>query len=148
MSSMDSHPPALEFAHRLCGGTWKLVQSQIEAEFRFLKAQDGQIVEGQGTVTANDHTTRVFSRFGWDPIKKSVFYLDMHNNDCVYFGHVWVQDGIWINHFKTLVGTEAEFIQEATLAGRHLLDSHLYSVGTDGVKNLVEHMIFHRHLDE
>ncbi len=144
---MEHDPPALEFAHRLCGGTWKLVQSKIEAEFRFSKAMDGLIVEGHGIVSANENTMRVFSRFGWDPGERSVYYLDMHNNDCVYFGHVNMIDGIWINHFKALVGSPAEFIQEATLPGSHLLDSHLYSVGENGTKNLVEHMIFHRHLD-
>lgn len=144
---MNELPPAMLFAQKFCGGVWKLSGSSIQAELRFESLQDGEIIEGHGTVMAQGSTLHLFTRFGWDPIVKKVFYFDMHNNDTVYFGHASIENGLWVNEFSTLVGPPAKFVQEAAMPGTHLLDSHLYVVRENGSKDLIEHMIFHRHLD-
>lgn len=142
---MEGHPPALVFAQRLCGGTWKLESTGLRAELAFTSLLEGAVVEGHGLVFAQGTELHLFSRFGWDPVVKKVFYFDMHNGDAVFFGHVEVTGGLWVNEFQALVGRPGSFVQEATMPGPNLLDSHLYAVKPDGSRELVEHMIFHRH---
>ena len=136
--------PALVLAQKLCGGHWKYKGPKIEVDLVFKSEQNGSLVLGTGTIKAETVILTSHSQFGWDPKVKKTYYLDSHQNDTVYFGHVSMDGEIWTNDFTTLVGTSGHWIQRAKLVDANTLDSSLFAITKDGTERLEEHFVFKR----
>lgn len=136
--------PAMKLALNLCGGHWHYAGPKIQVDLTFKAELDGKMVAGEGIIHAGKVSLFSHSRFGWDPVQKKVYYLDTHQQDTVYFGHVIVKDGVWTNEFSTLVGADGHWVQRAKLTDKNTLDSSLYSVSADGTEKLEHHFVFKR----
>ena len=82
--------PTYKQLSRLVGGHWHNPAGKnfvIDNRFRF--EADGKLIQSSGSVTAGGKTVLfMHASMGWDQAKKSVFYLDIHDNDTVYSGHI------------------------------------------------------------
>ncbi len=78
---------------RMIGGIWrgeaKGPEGPIIIEFKYTRHRDGVWVVGEGVIGKGSTTAKyVMSQFGWDPVAKAVYYLDSHDSETVYFGHI------------------------------------------------------------
>jgi uncharacterized protein YndB with AHSA1/START domain len=78
---------------RMIGGVWrgelKGPDGPVVIEFTYTRHRDGVGVIGEGIIGKGTKTAMfVRSQFGWDPTAKAVYYLDSHDSETVYFGHV------------------------------------------------------------
>lgn len=93
--------PARDLAplHKLStmiGGVWrgeiKTPTAPLKVEFVYKRHIDGEGLLGEGVVgKGSAKPMYIHSQFGWDPIGKQVYYLDSHDSNTVYWGHVAVQ---------------------------------------------------------
>src|ERR1700686_1145016 len=73
----------------MIGGVWVNNDPKFKVEFRYEWAFDMTAVRGIGVIDkGGPNESKVESTLGWDPVKKSVYYLDVHGGDTVYHGTV------------------------------------------------------------
>ena len=89
--------PVFTELKRFVGGTWEGVFPKgATITLHFYWAAGGKVIRGDGNLSKNGKTLMYFHpSMGWDPVKKAVSYLDMHNNDTIYLGTVKLDKG-WI----------------------------------------------------
>ncbi len=83
----------------MVGGNWECcpdAETLIKQHFEF--AVDGKMIRGNGSVAVKGRTVLyIHSNLGWDPVTKSVSYVDFHNEDTIYMGHITLKDG-WLDY--------------------------------------------------
>ncbi|HSI73501.1 MAG TPA: hypothetical protein VK934_10015, partial [Fimbriimonas sp.] len=77
----------------MIGGVWrgeiKGPNGPVLIEFKYTRHPDGTGVVGEGVIDKGSKNAKfVKSQFGWDPTAKAVYYLDSHDSETVYFGHL------------------------------------------------------------
>ena len=89
--------PVFSELKRFVGGTWNgTFPNGLAIALKFDWAAGGKVIRGDGTVSKDGKTVMyLHPSLGWDPAKKKVSYLDMHNNDTIYLGTVDLDKG-WI----------------------------------------------------
>jgi hypothetical protein len=55
------------------------------------------------------YDTMVEATFGWDPARKTVYYVDFHGGEQVFFGKVQVKGDELRYDFETIVGKTAKW---------------------------------------
>lgn len=92
--------PVLVKASNFVGGVW---HGELKApdgspmilEFRYSWNPDRRGIREEGVIgKGRKDAIHTFVMFGWDPIAKKVYYLDTHNSETTYYGHVQL-DGDW-----------------------------------------------------
>jgi hypothetical protein len=79
--------PALAKMAGMIGGVWSNDNPKFRIEFRYDWAFNQTAVCGIGTLDkGGPNETPVEATFGWDPDKKTVYYLDQHGSARVYQG--------------------------------------------------------------
>jgi hypothetical protein len=64
---------------QLVGGTWTSDNPKFVVEFRYEWAFDHKAIRGLGVIDKGGlHETQAEAMLGWDPINKTVYYLDCH----------------------------------------------------------------------
>jgi len=96
---------------KLVGGEWVgSVGGSAEVHNRFEFAVDGKMIKGNGYVLAGGKTVlRTQPNLGWDPVARQVSYVDFHNHDTVYVGHVTLKDGWMLYDFSQLSDPKRHF---------------------------------------
>ena len=91
--------PVFTELKRFVGGTWKgTFPNGLEITHHFVFAAGGTVIRGEGTVTKDGKPVLyMHPNMGWDPVKKAVSYLDMHNGDTIYLGTVKLDNG-WMTY--------------------------------------------------
>lgn len=86
----EERAPALAELDKFVGGVWRTeASSPTKVEFRYMKHPDGKGLMSQGVIgMGTGHPVHVHAMFGWDATAKKVYYLDTHNSDTVYYGHL------------------------------------------------------------
>jgi uncharacterized protein YndB with AHSA1/START domain len=114
---------ALEQIRKMVGGTWKAeVKDEsgkpMEVQFTYKLHPDGKGVIGEGRIGDSTH---VYTQFGWDRLAKAVYYLDTHDSETVYFGHVFPENDDLIFTFSPIgmlpqvFGSRSRFLDGDTL---------------------------------
>ena len=101
--------PFFKELKKLSGGTWTMDGEHVAAESKWEVADNGTSLRGNTKIiikAGGSMQARV--TFGWDPTTKSVFYLDNHGSDTVYFGHGKRDKENLVIDFGTLVGVGKE----------------------------------------
>jgi hypothetical protein len=93
------------------GGKWRNTGGQVELGYAW--GPGGRTLRGSGTIFG----APVEARYGWDPVKKQVFYLDFHGPERVFFGHARAEGGDVITEFRVLVGPNGAFRSKGKFAG-------------------------------
>lgn len=91
--------PTYKELSKLVGGDWVGhfdANTTIHQHFEF--DVDGRMIRGHGFVTSGSRTVLFMQpNLGWDPVARQVSYVDFHNHDTVFLGHVTLKDG-WFNY--------------------------------------------------
>ncbi len=117
-----SDDPTFNQLSRLVGGHWQNATGQnylIDNHFRF--EADGKLIQSSGSVAAGRKTVLyMHASMGWDRVKKSIFYLDIHDNDTVYAGHIKLEKDALVFNFGELFDPKPHY----TIRMRFLDDDH------------------------
>ena len=92
----------------MIGGVWSNDNPKFRVGFRYDWAFNQTAVRGIGIIDkGGPNETPVESTFGWDPAKKTVYYLDQHGSEGVYKGTLHLDGDSVILDFETLIGPPA-----------------------------------------
>jgi uncharacterized protein YndB with AHSA1/START domain len=95
---------------QLVGGTWISENPKFVVEFRYDWAFDHKAIRGLGVIDkGGPHETQAEAILGWDPINKTVYYLDCHGADTVFKGSVKLEGEDLVFDFATLIGRPAKW---------------------------------------
>lgn len=130
---------------RIVGGVWRGKVGDLPVEQRFTLADGGAVVEGHGTVgDPKKPVLRMHSRIGIDSATGKVFYLDMHNADTVYFGHVHTEGADMVFDFTALSGDTGHWIAKERLTSDDHFESSLLVIDKDGNQKPVHGLMLDR----
>jgi hypothetical protein len=102
--------PTLAKMATMIGGVWTNDNPQFRVEFRYDWAFNKSAVRGLGVIDkGGKQETPVEATFGFDPVKKSVYYLDLHGSERIYKGGVRFDGDTVVLEFETLVGPPAKW---------------------------------------
>lgn len=108
--------PAYVQLSRLVGGDWVGTVGTATVKNHFEFAVDGKMITGHGVVAAGGHTVLVVQpNFSWDAVAKKVSYVDFHNHDTIYAGHVAMKDGWIMYDFAELADSSKKFTGKSRL---------------------------------
>jgi uncharacterized protein YndB with AHSA1/START domain len=98
----------------LVGGVWANDDPKFKVEFRYEWAFKQTAVRGIGVIDkGGPNETAVEATMGWDPVTKSVYYLDIHGGSTAYKGTI-KQDGVELRFdFETMIGRPAKWRSSA-----------------------------------
>lgn len=96
--------PVYKELSKLVGGRWESVSAPgVKVVNRFRFEVSGTAIRSQGIVTVSGKDVlHMHANFGWDSSTKSVYYIDFHNNDTVFSGHVTLMNGSLVLDFGEL----------------------------------------------
>jgi hypothetical protein len=95
---------------RLVGGHWEGKLGGATVSHRYESLLDGAMVHDTGSVTQDGKVLlSIDARYGWDAHAGNTYYLDVHNADTVYFGHIVNAGGTFKLHFVNLCKPGDEF---------------------------------------
>lgn len=111
---------------KLVGGTWT-TEGKFVAQFRYVKTNKGKGIRGIGVIgKGTPQAMESVSMFGWDPGKKSVYYIDFHGHDTVYKGNITTVGKELQFDFTGIVGDEGVYRSSMELTDRDTMVSSLY----------------------
>jgi hypothetical protein len=92
------------------GGTWTNDNPKFVIETRYEWILNKTAMRALGTIDKGGKNESHFeSTLGWDPVKKTVYYLDFHGGEQVFFGTVTFKGDEFQFDFDTIVGTPAKW---------------------------------------
>lgn len=102
--------PTLVKLSNFIGGVWSNDNPKFRVEFKYDWLFNQSAIRGVGHVDkGGPKETPVEATFGFDPVKKSVYYLDLHGSESIYKGTARWQDDTLTLEFETLVGPPAKW---------------------------------------
>ena len=153
----EKTPPmtALDYAKQFAGGVWEAKLDKAIARLRFKVIMNGNAIESTGVVyippakdakpgTPSKTILMMLTRYGYDPVEKSTYVLDIHNHDTVYLGHARVEGKVFVNDFTRQVGGPGHWIERTTLTDKDTMESVLYSIDEKSKQTEVERFTFKR----
>jgi uncharacterized protein YndB with AHSA1/START domain len=125
-ASVKTDPVMVELS-RLAGGAWCNDDPLFRIENRYEWAFGGTAIRGSGLIGKGSPTeVRTESFLGWDPVGKSVFYLDCHGGTSVYQGTVKKDGDDLIFEFATMVGQPSRWREVARFTDDNTLAFTMY----------------------
>lgn len=102
--------PALTKMAEMIGGVWSNDNPKFRVEFRYDWAFNQTALRSTGVIDkGGPNETLVEATFGWDPDKRTIYYLDLHGGERVYKGTVRLDDANVVLEFETLIGPPAKW---------------------------------------
>jgi hypothetical protein len=102
--------PTLAMMATMIGGVWTNDNPDFRIEFRYDWAFNKSAVRGIGvTGKGSPQETPVEATFGFDPGKKTAYYLDFHGSQQIYKGTIRLESDDIVLEFETLVGPPAKW---------------------------------------
>jgi len=102
--------PVLAKMAEMIGGVWSNDNPKFLVEFRYDWVYNKAAVRSIGILNKGGaNETPVEITFGWDPDKKTVYYLDQHGSARVYKGTARLDGDSVILEFQTLIGPPARW---------------------------------------
>jgi uncharacterized protein YndB with AHSA1/START domain len=112
---------------QLVGGTWVNNNPNFVVENRWEWAFNNKVIRGQGLIgKGSAHETPIEALLGWDPVAKSVFYLDCHGGDQVFKGTVGLEGDKIVFEFATIVGKPASWREVLTFPDKDTMKFTIY----------------------
>jgi uncharacterized protein YndB with AHSA1/START domain len=119
--------PTMTELSKLVGGAWVNDNPQFRVENRYEWAFGGTAIRGMGTAgIGRPNEFQMESILGWDPIGKSVFYIDCHGGNTVYKGTVKKEGDDVIFEFATAVGKPSKWREVARFTDSDTMQFNLY----------------------
>ena len=106
--------PTMAELSKLVGGAWVNDDAKFVIENRYEPAFGGTAIRGRGVVgKGSPYESQNEAIMGWDPVGKSVFYVDCHGGNTVYKGTARKEGGDLIFEFATMVGQPSKWREVA-----------------------------------
>jgi hypothetical protein len=120
--------PALQELSKFVGGTWMGEgKMPIQQEWTWNRDKRGLTINTTiGKGTPNERMARAF--LGWDPVAKKPYYLDMHDSETTYHGHLYLTDGTVEFRFGQIGSGKIEWIERGKFVGQNEWRSTLLKV--------------------
>lgn len=119
--------PTMAELSKLVGGAWVNDNPQFKVENRYEWAFGGTAIRGMGVIgKGSAHEAQIESILGWDPVVKSVFYVDCHGGNTVYKGTVKKEGDEVIFEFATAVGKPSKWREVARFPDTDTLHFTIY----------------------
>lgn len=81
------------------------------------------------TIGGGTSNERIFNAYlGYDPITKKASYLDIHDSETTYSGHITLEDGFVVFRFGRIGSGKVEWVERGKFTNINLWESALYSV--------------------
>jgi len=121
--------PTIEKLSQFLGGVWVNDNPDFKVEIRYEWVFNKTALRANGIIgKGSPQETRIESTIGYDPVSKSVYYLDFHGSQTVFKGTVKM-DGDQIQYdFVTLIGPPAKWRSIGKLTGP---DSYEFTIYAD-----------------
>jgi uncharacterized protein YndB with AHSA1/START domain len=145
-NSKDKKPldPVMAKLAPLVGGVWTNANPNFVVENRFTWAFDGKVIQGKATLGKGSPAEQHGDAYlGWDPVAKSVYYVDIHGGNSVYKGTVNSQGDDIIFDFAGIVGAPAKYRESMRFTGKDEMKFTIY-VEKDGKLTPAVDMTMHR----
>jgi uncharacterized protein YndB with AHSA1/START domain len=95
---------------QLVGGTWVAEDQRFHAASRYEWAFGKSVIRGRGIIgQGGPHEQQIESTLGLDPVKETVYYLDVHGGTSVFQGTVKLEGDDLVFEFATVVGRPAKW---------------------------------------
>ena len=113
---------------KLVGGKWVSTigegQSKAIVEFQFRWHPDRKGIIGDGIIGKGSKSP-VYARvtIGWDAKARKVYYLDTHNTDTIYYGHISKEGETFLYEFGEIGGDPKAFRSTDRFINRDLRES-------------------------
>lgn len=99
------------------GGTWTNDNPKFVIEFHYEWVFNKTALRGIGTIDkGGPRETRVEATLGWDPVRKSIYYVDFHGSQQVFVGTMTIKGDEFHYEFDTVVGPPGKFRSVGTLS--------------------------------
>jgi len=119
--------PVLAKMAEMIGGVWSNDNPKFRVEFRYDWAFNQTAVRGIGVLDKGGaNETPVEITFGWDPDKKTAYYLDHHGSERVYKGTVRLDGDSVVLEFETLIGPPAKWRSVGKFADKDIYQFTIY----------------------
>jgi uncharacterized protein YndB with AHSA1/START domain len=120
--------PTMAELSRLVGGSWSNDDPRFTIENRYEWAFGNAAIRGLGVIgKGSPAESQGEAIMGWDPVGKSVFYVDCHGGKSLFQGTVKKQGDELIFEFATLVGKPGKWREVARFADQDTFQFTLYS---------------------
>jgi uncharacterized protein YndB with AHSA1/START domain len=120
--------PTMAELSRLVGGSWSNDDPKFTIENRYEWAFDHAAIRGLGVIgKGSPGESQGEAIMGWDPVGKSVFYVDCHGGKSIFQGTVKKQSDELVFEFATLVGKPGKWREVARFTDQDTLQFTLYS---------------------
>ena len=130
VNSQEAKPldPAISVLSKFVGGKWNAVGDmpithvwKWNADKRGLSANNVIGLPGGKSMLST-----VF--IGWDPIAKKTYYLDMHDSEKTYYGHITEKGGSVEFQFGELGSGKIDWIERGKFVGEDEWQASLYQI--------------------
>lgn len=122
--------PVIKELGKLVGGKWVARLGPNKDYIVDGKAEwtaQGRALRWTGSIgSGRPDSVQIASMMGWDPVNKTVYYLDSHGHDTVYKGSVRKEGNKLVYEFETIVGPAGKWKNEQTMPDKDTLHSQLW----------------------
>jgi uncharacterized protein YndB with AHSA1/START domain len=113
---------------QLVGGTWMGEDKRFPVESRYEWAFGKSVIRGRGIIgQGSPYEQQIESILGLDPVKKTVYYLDLHGGTSVFQGTVKLDGEDLVFEFATVVGKPARWREVATFPDKDTLQFTIFA---------------------
>jgi uncharacterized protein YndB with AHSA1/START domain len=113
---------------QLVGGTWVGEDQRFPVESRYEWAFGKSVIRGRGLIgQGSPYEQQIESILGLDPVKKTVYYLDIHGGKSVLQGTVKLEGEDLIFEFATVVGKPARWREVANFPDADTLQFTIFA---------------------
>jgi hypothetical protein len=136
--------PAITALSNFVGGKWVAEGGPIPVEQEWTWNRDKRglnVVAIIGKGTPNLMQSKAF--IGWDPLEKKAYYLDMHDSELTYYGHVTHSDGTIEFRFGQLGSGKVSFTERGKFIGKDEWRATMYQL-KDGKESAIMSFVMKR----
>jgi hypothetical protein len=102
--------PTLAKLAAMIGGTWTNDNPKFLVEFKYDWAFNKKAIRGTGFIAkGSPQEIEVEALFGWDPVRKVCYYLDIHGGNSVFQGTAKLDGDAVVLEFDTVIGSPAKW---------------------------------------
>jgi hypothetical protein len=119
--------PTLSKFASMIGGTWTNDNPKFLVEFKYDWAFHKRAIRGTGFIAkGSPNEIEVEAFFGWDPVRKSVYYLDIHGGSGIFKGTGKLDGDTIVLEFETIVGAPAQWRSVGRFPDRDTYEFKIY----------------------
>jgi uncharacterized protein YndB with AHSA1/START domain len=136
--------PVLVKLGELVGGVWVNDNPKFVVENRFEWAFNHSVIRGRAVLDkGGPGEQQGEAYFGWDPVAKSVYYLDCHGGQSIYMGTVSMEGAEFVLEFAGISGSKAKYREKLAFPAKDEMKFTVFA-DKDGKWTPAVNIVMHR----